>query len=70
MFLRIIKEMSNIADKKNMNLHEECLIKYLINPLELFYATELLKSNNLMLEKDYANRNKIANYKEVNYNKV
>ena len=44
-----------------MNLHEECLLKYLINPLELFYTTELLKSNNLMLEK-YFEDNK--NYNE------
>ena len=44
--------MSNFADYLLMNLHEECLLKYLINPLELFYTTELLKSNNLLLEKD------------------
>ena len=34
-----------------MNLHEECLLKYLLNPLDLFYSTELLKLNNDMLEK-------------------
>ena len=33
-----------------MNLHEECLIKYLINPLDLFYTTELLKQNNNLIE--------------------
>ena len=44
-----------------MNLHEECLLKYLINPLELFYTTELLKSNNLLLEKDYLEKNDIIN---------
>ena len=37
-----------------MNLHEECLLKYLVNPLELFYTTEMLKNNNLLLEKYYA----------------
>lgn len=52
-FLIIIKGMSNFDDKSNMNLHEECLIKYLINPLELFYTTELLKNNNLILEKKF-----------------
>ncbi len=34
-----------------MNLHEECLLKYLVNPLELFYTTELLKNSNMLLEK-------------------
>ena len=34
-----------------MNLHEECLLKYLLNPLDLFYSTELLKLNNDLLEK-------------------
>ena len=38
-----------------MNLHEECLLKYLINPLELYYTTELLKSKSLMLKKDFEN---------------
>ena len=37
-----------------MNLHEQCLLKYLVNPLELFYTTEMLKNNNLLLEKSYA----------------
>lgn len=34
-----------------MNLHEECLLKYLLNPLDLFYSTELLKLNNDLLAK-------------------
>ena len=34
-----------------MNLHEECLLKYLLNPLDLFYSTELLKLNNDLLQK-------------------
>lgn len=33
-----------------MNLHEECLLKYLINPLDLFYSTEFLKQNNDLIE--------------------
>jgi len=36
----------------SMNLHEECLLKYLINPLDLFYTTELLKQNNSLIEKN------------------
>ena len=43
----MINEMSNFADIASiMNLHEECLLKYLINPLDLFYSTKLLKLNN------------------------
>ena len=33
-----------------MNLHEECLLKYLSNPLNLNYTTELLKLNNALIE--------------------
>jgi len=40
-----------------MNLHEECLLKYLVNPLELFYTTELLKDNNSCIEKILAAKN-------------
>jgi hypothetical protein len=38
-----------------MNLHEECLLKYLLNPLGLFNSTELLKMNNAMIEKNLPN---------------
>lgn len=34
-----------------MNLHEECLLKYLSNPSELSLSTELLKQYNEMLVK-------------------
>ena len=34
-----------------MNLHEECLLKYLLNPTSLLASTELLKLNNLLIEK-------------------
>lgn len=53
-----------------MNLHEECLLKYLVNPLELFYTTELLKSNNELLSKNFEDLHQIANFKEINYNKI
>ncbi len=33
-----------------MNLHEECLLKYLLNPKDLFKSTELLKYNNLLIK--------------------
>lgn len=36
-----------------MNLHEECLLRYLQNPDELDYSTEVLKLNNLILEKQF-----------------
>ena len=38
-----------------MNLHEECLLKYLLNPLDLVNSTELLKLNNDMIEKNLLN---------------
>ena len=42
-----------------MNLHEECLLKYLVNPLELYYTTELLKNNNSIIEKCFVNNKDI-----------
>lgn len=33
-----------------MTLHEECLLKYLLNPLDLLHTTNLLKFNNMLLE--------------------
>lgn len=46
-----------------MNLHEECLIKYLINPLDLFYTTELLKQNNNLIEQgNFIDINNKTNY--------
>lgn len=53
-----------------MNLHEECLLKYLVNPLELFYMTEVLKNSNELLCKNFENLQEIANIEEINYNKV
>ena len=35
-----------------MNLHEECLLKYLLNPLDLAHSTELLKLNNALIAKE------------------
>jgi len=40
-----------------MNLHEKCLLKYLQNPEELNYSTEVLKLNNLILEKKFILKN-------------
>lgn len=34
-----------------MNLHEECLLKYLLNPIDLINTTEILKINNANIEK-------------------
>ena len=52
-----------------MNLHEECLLKYLVNPLELFYTTEMLKNSNELLSKNNDFK-EIAKHGEINYNKV
>jgi len=40
-----------------MNLHEKCLLKYLKNPNELFYSTDILKLNNMILEKQFLLKN-------------
>ncbi len=36
-----------------MNLHEKCLLRYLQNPDALSYATEVLKLNNMIMEKQF-----------------
>ena len=46
-----------------MNLHEECLLKYLLNPLNLLHSTEQLKLNNSMLENQkFSNTNLKINH--------
>ena len=62
--------MSIFDDVVYMNLHEECLLKYLVNPLELFYTTELLKNNNELLSKNISDLKEIAKHGEINYNKI
>ena len=39
-----------------MNLHEECLLKYLLNPSGLFQTLELLKLNNSIIEQELAGK--------------
>ena len=50
-----------------MNLHEECLLKYLTNPLNLSHTTELLKLNNSLIEKGMFSNNSIGNLSKANY---
>ena len=40
-----------------MNLHEECLLKYLRLPDEIATNTEILKLNNLIMEKKFLVKN-------------
>ena len=51
-----------------MNLHEECLLKYLSNPVNLIHTTELLKYNNSLLEGLYS-KNKKCN-KNLQFNGI
>lgn len=50
-----------------MNLHEQCLLRYLKYPDELSYATELLKLNNKILEQKFVVNNILANLTMLNY---
>ncbi len=50
-----------------MNLHEQCLLRYLTFPDELSYATEILKLNNKILEQKFVVKNLLANVSIVNY---
>lgn len=53
-----------------MNLHEECLLKYLLNPLNLLRSTELLESNNRLIEKELLGQNILAKTTKINYTRV
>lgn len=64
----------NVADRRiftggliNMNLHEQCLLRYLKNPDELSYSTEILKLNNFILEKRFIVKNFVAKSSNINY---
>ncbi|MCI1274071.1 MAG: hypothetical protein LKG27_06540 [Clostridiaceae bacterium] len=50
-----------------MNLHEECLLKYLQKPDELSYSTDILKLTNCILEKQFILKNFVAKYPNFNY---
>lgn len=52
-----------------MNLHEQCLLKYLQNPDGLAYSTEILKLNNFIIEKQNFLKNHIAKSAAFNYTK-
>ena len=49
-----------------MNIHEQCLINYLKNPLNLFQSTELLRINNVLIEEEMIKCN-YAKYKLQKY---
>jgi hypothetical protein len=48
-----------------MNLHEECLLKFLLNPMDLSHSTETLKENNSLIENSVFN----LNSKKINLRK-
>ena len=48
-----------------MNLHEECLLKYLSNPLSIVNSTELLKITNSLIKKGKFDR--LVKSVKVNY---
>ena len=50
-----------------MNLHEQCLLRYLTHPDELSYATEILKLNNKILEQKFVVKNILAKKKKKKY---
>lgn len=51
----------------DMNLHEECLLRYLKRPDGLSCTTEILKLNNLILEKQFIMKNFVAKSFAISY---
>lgn len=50
-----------------MNLHEKCLLKYLLNPIGLATSTEILKQANESIIKKTNNGNILAKASKVSY---
>ena len=48
-----------------MNLHEQCLLRYLKNPDELSYSTEILKLNNFILLRYLKNPDELSYSTEI-----
>lgn len=53
-----------------MNLHEECLLKYLLNPSDLFNSTEMLKLNNALIAKGLDSSKTTASPSKISYSAV
>ena len=51
-----------------MNLHEECLLKYLKSPDDLSYSTDILKLNNQILEQHFVLENILTKNLNLGYN--
>ena len=49
--------LSPLEELEAMNLHEQCLLRYLTYPDELSYTTEILKLNNKILEQKFVVKN-------------
>lgn len=60
--------MRDSNQKEFMNLHEECLLKYLQNPDELSYSTDVLKLNNQILEQHFLLENILTKNLNLIYN--
>ena len=69
-FLIIPQEKSTFVVLQNMNLHEECLLKYLLNPLDLLKSTEVLRLNNTLIEKTIRVDKLLAKKTEINYTRA
>ena len=52
-----------------MNLQEQFFLRYIKNPDELSYSTEILKLNNFILEKQFIVKNFVAKTPNINYTK-
>lgn len=50
-----------------MNLHEECLLKYLLNPTGINTSTELLKQANKLITKKTNFSNLLAKAVQMGY---
>lgn len=51
-----------------MNLHEQCLLKYLQHPDELDYSTDVLKLNNYIMEQHFLLENFLTKNLKLSYN--
>lgn len=60
--MSVINSRIIIQGRIIVNLHEECLLKYLSNPLDIYATVELLKMSNKILIKESFTNNKNCNF--------
>ncbi|MCQ2739562.1 MAG: hypothetical protein MJ237_04970 [bacterium] len=61
---------TKLNEEDILNLHEECLLKYLSNTAELSDITELMRLNNLIIAKKELNTESLVKSLKLSYSTI